>query len=192
MSEDDARRVGHSIRQHFFDSMTKLPSRVVIHKRTPFIRQEREGLAQGLSGVDVIDMVEIGIDSNLRYLSSFIGTDGNIQQDRFPVQRGTAVVLDAYSALLWAHGVTTALDPRRKYYQGKRRIPAPLIIKRHAGKSFLRLLSQEILGLSKMNWNTFDLYTKIPATIESSNEIAKIGALLDRLGTRSYDYRLFM
>ena len=100
--------------------MTKLPSRVVIHKRTPFIRQEREGLAQGLSGVDVIDMVEISIDSNLRYLSSFIGTDGNIQQDRFPVQRGTAVVLDAYSALLWAHGVTTALDPRRKYYQGKR------------------------------------------------------------------------
>ena len=94
--------------------------------------------------------------------------------------------------LLWAHGVTTALDPRRKYYQGKRRIPAPLIIKRHAGKSSLRLLSQEILGLSKMNWNTFDLYTKIPATIESSNEIAKIGALLDRLGTRSYDYGLFM
>ena len=40
MSEDDARRVGHSIRQHFFDSMTKLPSRVVIHKRTPFIRQD--------------------------------------------------------------------------------------------------------------------------------------------------------
>ena len=137
-------------------------------------------------------MVEISIDSNLRYLSSFIGTDGNIQQDRFPVQRGTAVVLDAYSAMLWAHGVTTALDPRRKYYQGKRRIPAPLIIKRHAGKSSLRLLSQEILGLSKMNWNTFDLYTKIPATIESSNEIAKIGALLNRLGTRSYDYRLFM
>ena len=43
-----------------------------------------------------------------------------------------------------------------------------------------------------MNWNTFDLYTKIPATIESSNEIATLGALLDRLGTRSYDYRLFM
>jgi hypothetical protein len=192
MSEDDARRAGNSIRQHFFDTMTKLPSRVVIHKRTPFIRSEREGLAQGLSGVNALDLIEINIDGNLRYLSSFVGTDGNIQQDRFPVQRGTAVVLDAHSALLWGHGVTTALQPGRKYYQGKRRIPAPLILRRHAGRSSLNLLGQEILGLSKMNWNTFDLYTKIPATIESSNEIAKIGSLLDRLGARSYDYRLFM
>ena len=34
-------------------------------------------------------------------------------------------------------------------------------------------LAEEILGLSKMNWNTFDLYTKLPATVQSSNEIAR-------------------
>ena len=33
-----------------------------------------------------------------------------------------------------------------------------------------------------MNWNTFDLYTKLPATLASSGEIAKIGSLLQRLG----------
>jgi hypothetical protein len=49
-----------------------------------------------------------------------------------------------------------------------------------------------ILGLSKMNWNTFDLYTKLPATIDSSNEIARIGTMLDRFSEASYDYRLFM
>lgn len=36
----------------------------------------------------------------------------------------------------------------------------------------------EILGLSKMNWNSFGLYTKMPCTIESSNQIARIGWLL--------------
>ena len=43
-----------------------------------------------------------------------------------------------------------------------------------------------------MNWNTFDLYTQLPTTIESSTPIARIGSLLDRIGQKSYDYRLFM
>jgi hypothetical protein len=43
-----------------------------------------------------------------------------------------------------------------------------------------------------MSWNTFDLYTKLPATLQSSTEIARIGALLQRSGAASYDYRLFI
>jgi hypothetical protein len=39
-------------------------------------------------------------------------------------------------------------------------------------------LCAEILGLSKMNRNTFDLYTKVPATLQSSGGIARIGSLL--------------
>jgi argonaute-like protein implicated in RNA metabolism and viral defense len=79
-----------------------------------------------------------------------------------------------------------------KYFQGKRRIPAPLTIRRHAGQTDLQRLSEEILGLSKMNWDTFDLYTKLPATVQSSSEIGRIGSLLQRFGTASYDYRLFI
>ena len=34
------------------------------------------------------------------------------------------------------------------------------------------MIGEEILGLSKMNWNSFDLYTKLPATFETSRQIA--------------------
>ncbi len=72
-------------------------------------------------------------------------------------------------------------------------IPSCLgILRRHAGGTPLDQLSAEILGLSKMNWNTFDLYTKLPATLQSSGEIARIGSLLQRFGASSYDYRLFI
>jgi argonaute-like protein implicated in RNA metabolism and viral defense len=66
------------------------------------------------------------------------------------------------------------------------------MLRRHAGSSDLRLVADEILGLSKMNWNTFDLYTKLPATVQSSNEIARIGSLLEHFGSSSYDFRLFI
>ena len=57
----------------------------------------------------------------------------------------------------------------------------------HTRGCTLQELAGEILRLSKMNWNTFDLYTKLPATLQSSGEIAKIGFLLQRFGAVSYD-----
>lgn len=68
--------------------------------------------------------------------------------------------------------------------------PGHIVIVEEPGD--LNLLVSEIMGLSKMNWNTFDLYTQLPATIESSGQIAKIGNLLGRFRDVSYDYRLFM
>ena len=192
MSYDDARRVGETIRQLFWESRFRLPHRVVIHKLTPFLNDERKGLQAGLSGVKEIDLLEIHVDNALRYLSSIPQDDGTFKVDGFPVKRGTLLRMDRDSALLWVHGVSNVINPRFKYYQGKRRIPAPLVIRRHSGRSDLKMIGNEILGLSKMNWNSFDLYTQVPATVESSKQIAKIGALLNRFSAASYDYRLFM
>lgn len=192
MSKDDARRIGETIRQLFFDARMKLPRRVVLHKRTPFLKDEREGLLDGLAGVAAIDMLEIQEDPAVRYVASMPKRDGTIDEDNYPVRRGTIMKLDDFTALLWVHGATAAVNPSLKYFQGKRRIPAPLTLRRHAGATPLDQLCAEILGLSKMNWNTFDLYTKLPATLQSSGEIARIGSLLQRFGSASYDYRLFI
>ena len=53
-------------------------------------------------------------------------------------------------------------------------------------------VSAEFLGLSKLNWNSFDMYSKLPATLQSSGEISRIGSLLQRFGAESFDYRLFI
>lgn len=192
MSRDDARRMGENVRQLFYESTMALPKRVVIHKRTPFNREEREGLVEGLSGVNSIDMIEISTDKALRYVASEVTPEGRLREDGYPIRRGTTVVLDRRHALLWVHGTATPVDARKRYYQGKSRIPAPLTITRHYGTSSLGTIATEILGLSKMDWNSFDMYDKEPATIQSSNRIAKVGALLQRLGNASYDYRLFI
>jgi hypothetical protein len=155
------------------------------------MNDEKKGLQAGLSGVGQIELLEINVDNALRYLSSIPQRDGTFKPDGFPVKRGTLLKLDREAALLWVHGVSRAINPRLNYYQGKRRIPAPLVIRRHAGRSDLTMIGDEILGLSKMNWNSFDLYTKLPATVETSKQIARIGALLERFGSASYD-RLFM
>jgi hypothetical protein len=192
MSIDDARRTGETIRQLFFDAKMRLPTRVVVHKKTPFTIEEQNGFLQGLEGVPNVELVEITIEESLRYLASRI-SGGKLEIDSYPIPRGAVVILDKASALLWVHGVTpSAANPGKKYYQGKRRIPTPLLIRRYQGQSDLTQIATEILGLSKMNWNTFDYYSRLPATLDSASAIAKVGSYLSGFGSAPYDYRLLI
>jgi hypothetical protein len=192
MSVDDARRTGETIRQLFFDAKMRLPTRVVVHKRTPFSYDEQRGLLQGLEGVPNVELIEVTIEESLRYLASKM-TNGKPEIDKFPIPRGAVVILDKTSALLWVHGVTpNAMNPSWRYYQGKRRIPTPLLLRRYRGQSDLTQVATEILGLSKMNWNTFDYYSRLPATLDSASAIAKVGTYLSGFGSAPYDYRLLI
>jgi hypothetical protein len=191
LSFEDARRLGEIIRTLFWEAHLKLPRRVVIHKLTPFLVDEQKGLQAGLEGVQDLDLLEINNESSLRYVSSQ-QTQNGFHCGGYPVRRGTTIKLTDYEALLWVHGSTDATKVNRTYFQGKRRIPSPIVLRRHAGNSDLVMLATEILGLSKMDWNSGDLYGKLPTTVLSSKRIAQIGSLLDRFGTTSYDYRLFM
>ena len=119
--------------------------------------------------------------------------DQNLQIDNFPISRGTCIVTGNQTALLWTHGIVPSVrQVSYKFYLGGRSIPAPVKITKHFGDSNIDLIATEILGLTKMNWNSLDLYSKLPSTIDSSNEIAKIGKLLSRFEGRTYDYRLFI
>lgn len=191
LSFNDARSMGETIRSLFWEAHQRLPRRVVVHKLFAFRAEEQKGLLAGLEGVDELDLIEINHEPRLRYMNSrFI--EGAFKTDGFPVRRGTTLRLSSHEALLWLHGATDAVKPNWTYYQGKRRIPAPVVIRRYAGCSSLGTLASELLGLSKMDWNSGDLYSQLPATVQSSKTIARIGSLLQRFGSDSFDYRLFM
>lgn len=193
LSKNDARVISENTLQLLNNSSTGVPRRVVIHKRTPFRREEKEGFLEGLVSVKQVDMIEISQEPALRYLAINQVQNDSYTPHRFSVRRGTVVCLDHRRALLWVHGVTDAVFGKGySYFLGGNGIPYPMMITRHYGSSSLSTLSREILGLSKMSWNSFDMYSAIPATIETSNVIAKIGVLLERFGSPTYDYRLFM
>jgi len=191
LSEEDALKLAEDIRQLFFESRGRLPERVVIHKRTPFLKAEREGLLKGLKDVPQVDLVEINVEAMMRCTASVVTPTGFLA-DGSPVDRGTAILLDKFKFLLWVNGNAHPNSASEAYYMGRFRIPAPVMVKKHWGPTDLNEIAAEVLALSKMNWNTFDLYTRLPATIHSSNEIARIGKLLKRFEKESYDYRLFI
>lgn len=190
LKKDDAIRVGLQARQLFYETYQRLPRRVVIHKRTPFLKSEREGLTQALKGVSELEMLTIEFEDAWRFIAY---NKWKNCTDLFPVKRGTLLVAGPNQCLLWVHGsVRGLIENNKTYYQGKSRVPAPLKVTRFVGHSPVERIGSEILGLSKMHWNSCDLYNPMPATLESSSAIARVGQLLSRFGPETYDYRLFI
>ena len=192
LSENEAYRLGLNIKDLFHKSFSEMPKRVVIHKRTPFRKEEIKGLVESLSsnGIQSIELLEVTYEDNLK---CFALNQGNTDIDGFPVRRGLCFPVNNNTMYLFTHGIApSVISQIRKYFQGGKSIPLPLKIVRHYGNCDISLLATEILGLSKMNWNSFNLYSKLPCTIESSNEIARIGWLLSQFEGTLYDYRFFM
>ena len=192
LSEEEAYRLGLTIKDLFHSSFSEIPKRVVIHKRTPFRKDEIKGLVESLSsaGVQSIDLIEISYEDDLK---CFALNYNHTEVDGYPVRRGMCFPIKENTMYLYTHGIAPSVrDIKRKYFQGGKSIPLPLKIVKHYGSSSMAQIAIEILGLSKMNWNSFNLYSKLPCTIESSNEIARIGWLLSQYEGFLYDYRYFM
>ncbi len=191
LSENEAYQLGLNIKELFFSSFSNLPKRVVIHKRTPFKESEIRGLVKclGSAGIYDVDLIEITFEENLKCFS----LNKELKIDSFPIRRGCCFASNRNTAYLYTHGIVPSVySQNRRYIQGGTNIPAPLKIVKHYGKGDLSQIAAEILGLSKMNWNSFGLYAKLPCTVQSANSIAKVGWLLPKYEGMVYDYRNFM
>lgn len=191
LTEDEAFRLGLGIKELFFNSFSEMPKRVVVHKRTPFKAEEIKGLTKCLvnAGIAEVDLIEIAHEDNVKCFA----LNRQLNLDGFPIKRGTCFPYNDNSAFLYTHGVATSIrNVNYSYIQGGKSIPTPLKIVKHYGSGDMTQIISEILGLSKMNWNSFGLYTKMPCTIESSNQIARIGWLLSNYEGATYEFRHFM
>ena len=176
MGQDAAREMMIALREQYYRSNpTADLKRIVIHKTTPFMREEIIGITQAFEGLDNVELIQIQEYSAWRAIK--FGTQASHTADGFPVKRGMAIQLSADSFLLWTHGCIRhpEIDAVKNYYKGGRGIPSPLLIKRYYGKSSGDVLAQEILMLTKMNWNSGDsLYKVLPVTLDFAKVLSRM------------------
>lgn len=151
------------------------PTRIVIHKSSSFSPVENEGFLRAIGGLPY-DLVSFHNDDPIRFL----------RYGDYPVLRGTLVTLARGEYVLY----TTGYVPRIRTYPGLR-VPLPLHI-RHEGASEIKPVAEEILGLTKLNWNTTTFSTRLPITLEFARQVGKVLSELEP-GARVQDhYRFYM
>lgn len=195
LSRDDMRAVlARSLELYQGRNGGNLPKRLVIHKNTAFKPEEVEGAFDALSGVPEIECIEVGGASCWRGVWLIPSGQSNppSKPSGYPVPRGAMVVRSSNSALVWVAGNAPGVSNTGDYYQGKKSIPKPLQLIRHAGRGPLELIAHEALALTKMDWNNDALYDPVPVSIRYSQRLARTIANVPDLPGSVYPYRLFM
>lgn len=154
------------------------PGKVVIHKTTQFLQDEKDGFNEAISQNEIFrkDFVTINTHSGINFM----------RVGQFPPLRGSIIYLGNDHFLLYSSGYTSQI----RTYPGHS-IPTPLKIK-HEGDSTSQEIAKDILGLTKLDWNTASFSTSIPITIKFATEVGKVLSELPDKEIRQTSYRFFM
>jgi hypothetical protein len=164
------------------------PARVVIHKTTDFWDAsvnaeyaEAEGFRYGINnelGNEVeIDLVTIK-SSKIKLLRS---------KGKYPVLRGTLMKLSDKYGLLY----TTGYIPYFESYPGVH-IPRALEISIYSGDSTIKKVCEEIMALTKLNFNNCSYYDSLPITIRFAQRVGEIIQYMDDGATPPNKYSFYM
>jgi hypothetical protein len=151
------------------------PKRVAIHKTSLFSKDEEAGFEEAIQPLER-DFVTVSPRHGFRF----------VRIGQYPVLRGTMVYLTGDKCVLY----TTGYTPRLRTYLGAR-IPQPLLITHH-GDSELIKVCREIMGLTKLNWNSTAFATYLPITLEFSRKVGKVLSELPDEKPLQDHYRFYM
>ena len=156
--------------------MKQLPNRVVIHKTSRFWTEEREGFEDGLSGVHSYDLLALTPVSDVRL----------IRDGKYPAFRGTHMQLGSQH-LFYTTGFIPCLNT---YPHGH--VPSPLMVFEHYGDSDVADLFDDVLVLTKMNWNTASFAGLLPITMGFSRVVGEIMTEIPRERTPLPQFKFYV
>jgi hypothetical protein len=136
------------------------PARVVVHKSSRFDSDEKRGFEAALreGSISSHDLLWISQSDTKLYRAG-----------KYPPLRGTVLRLDDREMVLYTRGSVDFFET----YPG-RYVPTPLRIRSESTEQTQRFLANEILALSKMNWNNTQFDGAEPVTLQASRKCSNI------------------
>lgn len=155
-----------------------LPARLVIMKTSRFDNAEADGMMAAATdgGVSFCDLVWVSESPH-----QVLMREGN-----YPALRGTAVELGG-DLMLYTRGSV----PWYRTYPGAR-VPNPLMLRPHSCDSPIEQLGEEILGLTKMNWNSTQFDQALPIPIRAARQVGKVLKHVSDAQIERSDYRFYI
>ncbi len=164
--------------EHYHFAVSSVPGRLVLHKTSKFYDDELKGFMEAAKKYKIVacDFVSIQ-ETNIRFFRNGL----------YPPNRGTMVTLDDNKILLYTRGSVQYYQTYPGMY-----IPAPLLLRVVKRASSNKTISQEILGLTKMNWNNTQFDGKYPITIGCARKVGEIMKYLNDTDKPKTKYAFYM
>jgi hypothetical protein len=159
LSKTAAKELMEKTLETYKEDHNAVPEELFIHGRTYFSDDEWAGFAEAVPRETRLVGVRIRRSIDMKLFRS--GTH--------PVLRGTACRVHKKKALLWTNGFIPQLDT----YPG-REVPNPLSVEIVRGNADLETVLADVMGLTKMNFNTCIFADGLPVTLRFANAVGEI------------------
>ena len=159
LSKEKAHELMNLVVESYRDLHGKPPIELFIHGKTRFDDDEWEGFKSAVP--HQTDLVGVRIRPNSGLKLYRLGT--------MPVLRGTAYLSTSRKGYLWTKGFIPRLDT----YPGWE-VPNPLLIEIHRGEADLLRVMTDVMGLTKINFNTCRFADGQPVTLRFADAVGEI------------------
>lgn len=178
LDEDTAAALLRNALESYRKNHRNLPARVVCHKSRYFDDGEIAGFEKAAEelNIDQLDLLSLR-RSSMRFFRNRPN----------PPLRGTAIELDDSNALIYTQG---SVDFYRTY-PGVR-VPRPLQVAFDRIDSSTLPLLEEIMALTKMNWNSTRFINTEPITLAAARNVGDVLRYLDEKQEISARYSYYM
>lgn len=161
LTAEKARSLMRTVLDAYRDRAGRDPVRIVVHKTTAFTEVEREGIAEALSTVPTVQLLTVRHRHDFRLL----------RRGTYPPHRGTLCRLDDAAFLF-----TVGYQREHLTYPGPH-VPVPLELV-GTGSDDLDGIADDLLCLTKMNWNSARSAAGLPITLSFARKVGGIMAEL--------------
>lgn len=177
LSKEAATKLMTDILDVYKKQMRQLPRRLVVHKSSRYRPEELLAFKEASKDIGLKDFVTI-LTRGVRFMRK----DGI-----YPPIRGTAIKIATDDYVLFTKGWISYYET----YPGLR-VPTPIEIVEHHGDSPVKKVFEEILALTKMNWNSADFCIREPITLAYSREVGKVLAYVPEEVNPRPEYLYYM
>ncbi len=178
LDRQNARDLLKGVLETYREQGGKQLKEIFLHSRSPIFREEFEGYCEACPS----DVAMVGIRVQPARDDMRVYRLG-----KWPALRGTMWALNERTAYLWGSG----FKPSVLSYDGWE-VPVPLRIDVQHGTGDLRQICQDILGLTKLNYNACKLGDSQPVTILFSDDVGEILISNPTVKTRRPNFKYYI
>lgn len=178
LSEEQAFNILSQSLNEYYDAVKIFPKRLVVHKTSNYNEGEICGFNEAAKSLRInqIDLISIQ-SSDIRMY----------RQGSYPPMRGTHLTISERHHVLYTRGSV----PYYETYPGSY-IPSPIEIKLASFDESPNLICDEVLALTKMNWNNTQFDRRFPITIECARNVGEILKYLESNEDMQLKYSFYM
>jgi hypothetical protein len=160
LSAEDSYKLLHSAMEQYRKEHKTLPARVVVHKSSSYNPEELDGLTRAVRDqrIELLDFLTVAKCFSRLYRAG-----------QYPPLRGTLLNLDASTEVLYTRGSVAFYSTYPGLY-----VPRPLKIRCVETEQTPHFLAQEILALTKLNWNNTQFDGGEPITLRVARKVGDI------------------